>query len=84
MIYVMFENDFLRKKMISKTRKNDYRGNDFFEMLLQEFKTLFTLEKKSISNGNYYFRKWVEFIFFHGNASQPPKMLSKITDVSRF
>ena len=51
------ENDFERTQ-------NDYRGNDFFEMLLQEFKVWFTLEKKNISTGNYYFRKWVEIIFF--------------------
>ena len=36
------ENDFERTQ-------NDYRGNDFFEMLLQEFKAWFTLEKKTFS-----------------------------------
>ena len=75
MIYVRFENDFLRKKMISKEHKNDYRGNDFFEMLLKEFKTWFTLEKKKHFERKLLFPEMGGNHFFHGNASQHPQNL---------
>ena len=64
MIYVRFENDFLLKKMISNEHKMITAEMISSRCCCKNSRLDLLLRKKSISNGNYYFRKWVEIIFF--------------------